>query len=297
MLLIQKLQLKKCLCANYAIDTLSDDNRLLICDNVGIISMQNEISDGLVFVRDAEEQLSIKNEAMAGLFAALCAFVLFLQALIPQIKVMWSMLKKRRIVTEKYTAFLPKFLYSNNILTRRLTGNKEIEHRQIDRYKKIMVDKLQELWNIPSGIRARILPCDWLEGPFVNSLKDLFSANEFIKLLMRNPLFDAAKTIGQNFMENKFFYYFYQLDLTFFALKWNDYERKLHLARTIGQYDSEQPQSWDSRQQINKKNGLKSRQQMRHFKQVDALEKTIVRKDDRIEYLENLLQEHEIEYD
>ncbi len=68
-----------------------------------------------------------KNEKVQlEYFNSLCDLVTFMQSLMPALATHYKLLKKRKIVTETWKKWMPKYLYANAILNVRITGGKLI---------------------------------------------------------------------------------------------------------------------------------------------------------------------------
>eukprot|EP01084_Bolivina_argentea_P305900 528490_1 len=278
----------------YSIHTFVDHPQLSYDQDM--LQFEVATQNGNLLAIDTLNKDDKKKETTRNYFVALCALVLFLQLFIPQLKNMWALFKKQKIVTEKFTLFMPRFLYANDILTEQLTGSQQIGYKQIKRYQKIKVGRVKELWAIAQGKWAPILPCDKLKGPFISGLDCLYTANKLVSMLLNNSEFDPTETIKVNFLNNKFMYYYYAEDLTFFRIDYTTYDRKVYFQNNPPD-DPDAPQDWDSRAAIGKKTGLKSRKQILQKKQFANLEKIIQQKNDRIEYLEDKLTENNIEFE
>ena len=175
--------------------------------------IEAELDEGIALATATRNAIVYNSGGRRNLLIAYCRLIEFLQDFTPNLKAWHYQLKRQKLSSIGWKKFMPQFLYQNGILTVHITGNEMRTYKTIKRWIDTDTQRVKELWMLD---KRRILPCDEMAGPYISDISQMYSANEFIKLLTANPRFDADKTVAENFAANPSFYYFYRNDLTFY---------------------------------------------------------------------------------
>eukprot|EP01084_Bolivina_argentea_P171836 297691_1 len=136
-------------------------------------------------------------------------------------------LKKLKITSDKFTLWMPEFLYRNNWVDVFVTNMNELGYKQLKRYS-FVEGKAYDLWDLHT-INGLVLPCDRLHGPFISNNTQIYQCHTLLNMIRREQSeWDESLTVVQNFQRNPDWMYWYGDILPFYTIWSNAHDRRCY---------------------------------------------------------------------